>query len=214
MSRLPRNRLEANLSTAIRRLAISGLLSPKIGGPSVMPPQPDGCGATPIAATAGPPRPGPTAIAAGSSILSGSIRRHILSSRTPTLPAVNFASPVGREQTAPLQALTVLNDPVYIEAAHVVGAANDAEVADDPPARVESAASCWCWPDRRSRPSSNACSKLVSPWEMAHFSEDGATAKGDGWFSRRGVEVASELAPQPPPGPSSPTCSCDLDETY
>ena len=119
LSRFPRVRLEAEI---IRdsALAASGLLTEKLGGPSVYPPQPDGAieaayGKGTWTATTGPDR----------------WRRSLytFSKRTAPFALYNtFDAPTGEACIArrdvsntPLQALTLLNDIVFVEAAQALG---------------------------------------------------------------------------------------------
>jgi hypothetical protein len=120
LARGPRLRLEAEL---IRDLALksSGLLSPRIGGPSVFPPQPASVtsegtyGALPWTVSAGADR----------------YRRglYTFSKRTAPFAMFNtFDAPSGEACVArrevsntPLQALTLLNDAVFVEAAQALG---------------------------------------------------------------------------------------------
>jgi hypothetical protein len=120
LSRGPRFRLDAEL---IRDAALddAGLLSEKIGGPSVFPPQPASVttegtyGALPWQASTGEDR----------------YRRSLytFSKRTAPFAAYNtFDAPSGEECTArrevsnsPLQALTLLNDQMFMEAAEALG---------------------------------------------------------------------------------------------
>ena len=97
-ARGPRIRLEAEM-VRDQALAVSGLLSPKIGGPSVMPPQPDGIWSNPYSgdrwATISRRRPlSPRAlhILAAHGPLS-------VSSRLRRSRAASFALPAGRERT-------------------------------------------------------------------------------------------------------------------
>jgi hypothetical protein len=120
LARGPRVRLEAEL---IRdgALRASGLLSERVGGPSVFPPQPPGVttegayGQLPWHVSTGPDR----------------YRRglYTYSKRTAPFAAfVTFDAPSGevclarREvSNTPLQALTLLNDPLFVEAAQALG---------------------------------------------------------------------------------------------
>lgn len=114
LARMPRIRLEAE---AIRDvvLAASGLLDPKLGGPSVFPYQPEGVWNGPYSGETWTRSPG-----------SDSFRRGIYTfwKRTATYPAFElFDAPnrqscaVGRQRSnTPLQALAMLNDPFVIEA--------------------------------------------------------------------------------------------------
>jgi hypothetical protein len=118
LARGPRVRLEAEL-VRDQALAASGLLSGKIGGPSVMPPQPDGIWSSPYSGER-------WATASG-----GDRHRRGLYTfwkRTAPYPSfMSFDAPsreycvVRRPRTnTPLQALALLNDPVYIEAAQAL----------------------------------------------------------------------------------------------
>jgi hypothetical protein len=110
-----------------RALAASGLLSHKLGGPSVFPPQPPGVtsegtyGALPWTVSTGPDR----------------WRRglYTFSKRTaPYAMFIAFDAPSGEACVArrdvsnsPLQALTLLNDAVFVEAAQALGRETAAE---------------------------------------------------------------------------------------
>jgi hypothetical protein len=120
LARGPRVRLEAEQvrDTILRE---SGLLSPKIGGPSVFPPQPPGVttegtyGQLPWKASEGPDR----------------YRRGLYTFSKRTAPYAAFATfdaPSGEVCVArrevsntPLQALTLLNDPAFLEGAQALG---------------------------------------------------------------------------------------------
>ncbi|MCA9141165.1 MAG: PSD1 domain-containing protein [Planctomycetaceae bacterium] len=115
LSRAPRFRLPAE-TVRDQALAISGLLSPKMFGPSVMPPQPSGIWQTTYsqlhwATSAGEDR----------------YRRGLYTflRRTSPYPSMLMFDAGSREvclirrirTNTPLQALVTLNDPVYVEAA-------------------------------------------------------------------------------------------------
>jgi hypothetical protein len=115
LSRGPRFRVEAEVVRDIA-LAASGLLNPKVGGPSVFPPQPEGV----------------TSLAYGSVAWKTSqgadrYRRGLYTYAKRTAPYASFAIMDGptsetvcvrRERSnTPLQALTLLNDTVFVEAA-------------------------------------------------------------------------------------------------
>ena len=119
LARGPRFRLEAEIvrDSALRA---SGLLSEKIGGPSVRPPQPDGVtevawGSPKWNASTGPDR----------------YRRSLYTFAKRTAPFALFSTfdaPTGEACIArrdvsntPLQALTLLNDVVFVEAAQALG---------------------------------------------------------------------------------------------
>ena len=118
LARGPRFRVEAEVVRDIA-LSVSGLLTPKIGGPSVFPPQPDGVttlayGQTPWTVSNGPDR----------------YRRGLYTHIKRTAPYAAFATLdaptpettcVRRERSnTPLQALTILNDLVFVEASRAL----------------------------------------------------------------------------------------------
>ena len=120
LSRAPRFRLEAEL-VRDSALAASGLLSEKLGGPSVFPPQP------PSVTTEG----AYGALAWKASTGEDRYRRSLYtySKRTAPFAMYNtFDGPTGEECVArrevsntPLQALALLNDAVFVEAAQAMG---------------------------------------------------------------------------------------------
>ena len=117
-------------------LAASGLLSLKVGGPSVYPWQPEGIWNVPYSRLKWETSDGEDRWRRS---LYTTIRR---SSPYPSL--VTFDAP-SREQctvrrvrtNTPLQALTTLNDPVFVEAARRLAGRMIAETGPDPRARVE-----------------------------------------------------------------------------
>lgn len=120
LARAPRYRLEAE-TVRDQALALSGLLSRAVGGPSVFPPQPDGLwqaafnGQRTWATSAGADRH----------------RRGLYTfwRRTVPYPSMAAFDAPSRELCAvrrirtntPLQAFVTLNDPVYVEAAQALG---------------------------------------------------------------------------------------------
>jgi len=132
LARFPRVRLDAEL-VRDASLRFSGLLTEKLGGPSVFPPQPAGVTSEgtygPLAwkVSEGPDR----------------YRRglYTFSKRTaPYAMFLAFDAPSGEACLArrevsntPLQALTLLNDPVFIEAAQALGKRLAADPAGDGP---------------------------------------------------------------------------------
>jgi hypothetical protein len=130
LARAPRVRLDAEL-VRDASLRFSGLLTEKLGGPSVFPPQPAGVSSEgtygPLAwkVSEGPDR----------------YRRglYTFSKRTaPYAMFLAFDAPSGEACLArrevsntPLQALTMLNDPVFIEAAQALGKMLAADPAGD-----------------------------------------------------------------------------------
>jgi len=119
LARAPRIRLEAEMIRD-QALALSGLLSRKIGGPSVFPPQPDGL----WQAAFNGQRTWATSEGADKH------RRALYTFWRRTVPYPSMAAfdapsrelcSVKRTRTnTPLQALVTLNDPVYIEAAQAM----------------------------------------------------------------------------------------------
>jgi hypothetical protein len=119
LSRFPRVRLEAEIIRDAA-LAASGLLTDKIGGPSVHPPQPDGVTEAAYGGGSWTPSTGPDRY-----------RRSLytFSKRTAPFALYNtFDGPTGEACIArrdmsntPLQALSLLNDVVFAEAAQAFG---------------------------------------------------------------------------------------------
>jgi hypothetical protein len=118
LARGPRFRMEAEMIRDVA-LAASGLLSPKIGGPSVFPPQPEGVWDMPYNEDKWKESQGEDRYRRG---------LYTFSRRTSPYPALlNFdatsreACTVRRIRTnTPLQALTTLNDPAFFEAARTL----------------------------------------------------------------------------------------------
>ena len=129
LARGPRFRMEAEMvrDSALR---VSGLLSPKVGGPSVYPPQPQSV----TQASYGAPK-------WDTSEGADRYRRSLYTFAKRTAPFaayLAFDGPTGeaciaqRERSnTPLQALTLLNDPMFGEAAHAL--AKRLFVAGQPP---------------------------------------------------------------------------------
>lgn len=132
-SRGPRTRLSAEMIRD-QALAVSGLLQDQIGGPSVMPPQPDGVWQTVYSGAKWKTASGPDRY-----------RRALYTywRRTSPYPSfLMFDSPTRDVCSArriatntPLQALVTLNDPVYVECAQALAeratqSVSDATVSD------------------------------------------------------------------------------------
>jgi len=119
LSRFPRRRLDAEM-VRDQALQMAGLLSPKIGGPSVYPPQPDGLwraafnGERSYATSKGEDK----------------YRRGLYTiwRRTIPYPSMNTFDAPSRETctirristNTPLQAFVTMNDPVYVEASQAL----------------------------------------------------------------------------------------------
>lgn len=119
LTRSPRFRLPAE-TIRDQALQVAGLLSPKIGGPSVMPPQPEGIWQTTYSTLKWTTSTGPDRY-----------RRALYTywRRTSPYPSMLTFDAGSREvcvirrvrTNTPLQALVTLNDPVYLEAAAGLG---------------------------------------------------------------------------------------------
>jgi hypothetical protein len=121
LARGPRFRVESEVIRDIA-LSASGLLSPRIGGPPVYPPIPDGV----LALAYGIPMSWPTGTN-GNRFRRGMYTFWKRAVPYPSMLA--FDSPTGEfacarrmRSNTPLQALTTLNDPAFYEAAQALGA--------------------------------------------------------------------------------------------
>jgi Protein of unknown function (DUF1553)/Protein of unknown function (DUF1549)/Planctomycete cytochrome C len=120
LARGPRFRLEAEM-VRDTVLAASGLLSLKVGGPSVFPPQPDGIWDIPYSSEKWTPSEGEDRYRRG---------LYVFIRRSATYPSFMTFDATSREHTTvrrvrtntPLQALTTLNDEAYFEAARALAA--------------------------------------------------------------------------------------------
>jgi len=173
ISRGPRVRLEAEL-VRDQALALSGLLSPKMFGPSVYPPQPPNL----WQAAFNGERTYPTSIG------EDAHRRGIYTfwRRTTPYPSMSaFDAPsrevctVRRIQTStPLQAFVTLNDPVYVECAQALGRRIIAEGGPTPQQRAGFALTLCL-----ARPATDAqTAQIVSLYESesARYRSDPASA--------------------------------------
>ncbi len=137
MSRGPRFRMDAEM-VRDNAIAASGLLSTKIGGPSVRPYQPDG-----VWDVVGMPESNTRHYKSdsGESLYRRSMYTFWKRSAPPASMEIFNAtsretSCIRRERTdTPLQALVTLNDPQYVEAARVL-AQNALKTSADDPARL------------------------------------------------------------------------------
>lgn len=134
LARAPRVRLSAE-QVRDQALEVSGLLSTKMHGPSVMPPQPPGVWKSPYNGADWQPSEG-----------EDRYRRAVYTywKRTSPYPSMlTFDSPTRevcvarRVQTnTPLQALVTLNDPVYVEAAQALARRMAVEGGTGPEAQI------------------------------------------------------------------------------
>ena len=119
LARGPRFRLAAEM-VRDQALAVSGLLSPKMYGPPVKPPQPTS--ASPprsAAASTGRPARARTSTAAACTPTGGG-RTRTPSMATFDAPNRDVCTSADSRTNTPLQALVTLNDPVYVEAAQAL----------------------------------------------------------------------------------------------
>jgi hypothetical protein len=135
LARGPRMRVEAETVRDIA-LAASGLLNEKIGGPSVYPPQPPGVSELSYGAMTWPTSEGPDRYRRG---------LYTYLKRTAPYPGlIVFDGPTSElvcarriRSNTPLQALTTLNDTVFVEAAQAMGRRVVEQIqTDDPEARI------------------------------------------------------------------------------
>ncbi|HET9180281.1 MAG TPA: PSD1 and planctomycete cytochrome C domain-containing protein [Terriglobia bacterium] len=174
LERGPRFRVEAEM---VRDIALSaaGLLSPRVGGPSVMPYQPPGIWDRPYSDAKWV-----------ESIDGDQYRRgiYIFIRRTAPYPSLTTFDVPSREfctvrrvrTNTPLQALTTLNDPVYFEAAKALARRMMEDAGPGPAARVT-------YGFRRAvtrRPASQELDRIVAYYqaELGHYQKD-LKAAGD-----------------------------------
>ena len=174
LARGPRVRLEAEM-VRDQALALSGLLSRRVGGPSVYPYQPPGL----WRAAFNGERTWPTSEG------EDRFRRglYVFLRRTVPYPSlVTFDAPsrevctVRRVRTnTPLQALVVLNDPVYVEASQALARRLVSEAGPTPADRAAYGLQlCLC------RPAEPAQVKVLTQLfdsELAHYRQDAAAAE-------------------------------------
>ena len=118
LARGPRVRLEAEMIRD-QALAVSGLLSRKIGGPSVMPPQPDGLWQMVYSGDQWKTSPGEDKYRRGLYTFWRRSMPHPMMT-TFDAPSREFCVLRRNRSDTPLQALNTLNDPVFIEAAQAL----------------------------------------------------------------------------------------------
>lgn len=136
LARGPRSRVEAEMVRDVA-LAVSGLLTDKIGGPSVFPPQPDGVTEQSYGKVPWPTSTGPDRFRRG---LYTYLKR---TSPYPAMltfdaPSSDFSCVRRIRSNTPLQALTLLNDQVFVEASQALARRVLKDVpGDDVNARME-----------------------------------------------------------------------------
>ncbi len=141
LARGPRFRIEAETVRDVA-LSASGLLSSTVGGPSVFPPQPAGVNDLAWGSAAWPTSQGPDRFRRG---LYTYLKR-----TSPYAAFTTFDAPSGencavrRERSnTPLQALTLLNDTVFVEAAQALARRVVQSDSSDPTGRVRQIFR-WC----------------------------------------------------------------------
>jgi hypothetical protein len=173
LARAPRVRLEAEM-VRDQALELAGLLSRKVGGPSVFPPQPEGLwqaafnGQRTWATSAG----------------TDKYRRALYTFWRRTIPYPSMATfdapsreicAIKRVRTnTPLQAFVTLNDPVYVEAAQGLARRIVRDGGSDPESRARYGLRlCLCRP-----PHPEQVARLVRLYEQekARFAQDRAAA--------------------------------------
>jgi hypothetical protein len=134
LERSPRLRVEGEVVQDMA-LSISGLLNPKIGGPSVYPPIPSNVGDTAYMGFSWPETKGEDRYRRG---------LYTFWKRSLTFPALNafdvssgeISCPRRTRSNTPLQALTTLNEKTFVEAAQAFALRIITESGPDNPARV------------------------------------------------------------------------------
>ena len=204
LARAPRVRLEAEM-VRDQALALSGLLSRKIGGPSVFPPQPAGLwqaafnGERTWSTSQGEDR----------------YRRGLYTfwRRTVPYPSMAVFDAPSREICAirrvrtntPLQSLVTLNDPVYVEAAQALARRIVRDGGTSTSRRAFAMACSSAWAGRRGPSRSSPWSPSTPP-----NTSGTATTSRPPWPwppTRSGRFRPAWSRPSWPPGPPSPTYS-------
>jgi hypothetical protein len=174
LAHYPRRRLEAE-QLRDQALAVAGLLSPKIGGPSVYPPQPEGLWR--VAFNGGEN-------AYKTSTGEDRYRRGLYTiwRRTMPYPSMTTFDAPSRESctlrrlptNTPLQAFVTLNDPCFVECAQAFARRIVKEGGATPAARLR-----WALEVALARPATEAqvasLARLLEA-ELAHFKEAAADA--------------------------------------
>jgi hypothetical protein len=173
LSRGPRERLTAE-QIRDQALAVSGLLSRKIGGPSVMPPQPEGVWQVVYSDDRWHTSPGEDRYRRG---------LYTFWRRTNPYPSAMALDATSRETctirrvstNTPIAAFALLNDPVYVEAAQSLARQVMQHTNAEPAARAT-----YAFRRVLSRqPSHDEVQRLVKLFEseLAHYRQDATAAK-------------------------------------
>jgi hypothetical protein len=190
LARGPRVRLEAEMIRD-QALAISGLLSRKFGGPSVFPPQPDGIWQMVYSGDKWNTSPGEDRYRRG---------LYTFWRRTMPHPAMTTFDAPSREfcvvkrtrSNTPLQALNLLNDPAYLEAALALARRMVAEGGESNEERAAYGLQLCV----ARKPDKGEVSKLTALYreQLAHFQSDSDAARKVAGEKCNGEEAAALAA--------------------
>ena len=133
LARGPRVRLEAEMIRD-QALAVAGLISRKVGGPSVFPPQPDGLWQVVYSGENWATSPGEDKVRRGLYTFWRRSMPHPMMSAFDA-PSREFCVLRRSRSNTPLQSLNTLNDPVFLEAAQAL-ARRIAGIPGEPEART------------------------------------------------------------------------------
>ena len=172
LARGPHVRLEAE-QIRDQALAVSGLLSAKFGGPSVMPPQPDGLWQVVYSGDKWETSKGEDRYRRG---LYTFWRRSMPHPAMTTFdaPTREFCVLKRDRSDTPLQALVLLNDPEYLECAQALARRVLREKADDEERAAYAFRLCLA---RAPKPAEVQRLVAVAQKEREHFAKDTAAAK-------------------------------------
>jgi len=169
-------------------LAASGLLSSKIGGPPVMPPQPEGMWDIPFRAADDRwvTSQGEDRYRRGLYIF---IRRTVRYPSLTVFDAPSRETTVGRRtrSNTPLQALTVLNDPAFFEAAQAMAGRIEREGGSD----TSSRASYGFRLVSARTPNANETAAIVASFEKERQHFAGNTKEAEAICGRPDPELAA-----------------------
>ena len=196
LARGPRFRMEAEMvRDAV--LTASGLLSRKIGGPSVFPPQPDGIWDIPYSSEKWVPSQGEDRYRRG---------LYVFIRRSATYPSFMTFDATSREHTTvrrvrtntPLQALTALNDEAYFEAARALAARVLRETASASAASTPEGLATYAFRLVATRtPKPGEVQRIVASYaaQLERFRADpGAAAQVVKGYAIEGVDPAEQAA--------------------
>jgi hypothetical protein len=197
LGRGPRFRVPAEVVRDIA-LAVSGLLESRIGGPSVYPPQPEGVTALAYGMPAWPMSTGPDRYRRGlyTYLKRTSPYAALITMDAPTSETVC----VRRDRSnTPLQALTLLNDTVFVEAAQALARRLVAECSDHATESRARYAFRLCLA-RSPRPEELARLTAFFDHQLARFRSGALDALPVAGLAGKTPPPTPLLAPAPPPG--------------